>query len=45
VRDLQRHLKAPGLQLASKADENAAGPAAFVIMDPDGNRILADQHV
>ena len=45
VRDLQRHLKAQGVQLQVEADENTAGPASFIVVDPDGNPILVDQHV
>ena len=45
VRELQRRLKANGVTLVSEADENGAGPASFVVLDPDGNSILVDQHV
>jgi lactoylglutathione lyase len=45
VRDLQRQLKAQGVQLMTKADETSTGPASFAAMDPDGNPILVDQHV
>jgi lactoylglutathione lyase len=45
VRDLQRQLKAEGVQLISEADEATTGPASFVATDPDGNPILVDQHV
>src|SRR5262249_38064800 len=45
VRDLQRQLKAAGMQIAKEADETTKGPAAFVVYDPDGNQILVDQHV
>ena len=45
VRDLQRQLKAQGVQLVQEADENTTGPASFVAVDPDGNPILVDQHV
>ena len=45
VRDLQRQLKAEGVQLVSEADEATTGPASFVAVDPDGNPILVDQHV
>ncbi len=44
VRDLQRQLKSQGMALASEADENSTGPASFMIIDPDGNPILVDQH-
>jgi catechol 2,3-dioxygenase-like lactoylglutathione lyase family enzyme len=45
VRDLQRRLKADGVQLQQEADESTTGPASFIIEDPDGNPILVDQHV
>ena len=45
VRDLQRELKARGVELAMEADESTTGPASFVAVDPDGNPILVDQHV
>ena len=45
VRELQRQLKAQGVELVSEADENTTGPASFSAVDPDGNPILVDQHV
>ena len=45
VRELQRQLKAQGVQLQLQADESATGPASFIAIDPDGNPILVDQHV
>ncbi len=45
VRELQRQLKAQGVQLVNEADESTTGPASFVAVDPDGNPILVDQHV
>jgi catechol 2,3-dioxygenase-like lactoylglutathione lyase family enzyme len=45
VRELQRQLKAQGVELMSEADESTTGPASFMVMDPDGNPILVDQHV
>ena len=45
VRDLQRQLKARGVELISEADESSTGPASFMVVDPDGNTILVDQHV
>lgn len=45
VRELQRQLKAQGVEMVSQADEDGSGPASFVIVDPDGNAILVDQHV
>ena len=45
VRDLQRQLKAQGVQFQVQADESTAGPASLIAVDPDGNPILVDQHV
>lgn len=45
VRELQRQLKARGINLISEADESSTGPASFMMVDPDGNTILVDQHV
>jgi hypothetical protein len=45
VRELQRQLKAGGVQLISEADEGTTGPASLMLVDPDGNTILLDQHV
>src|SRR5687768_15065258 len=45
VREIQKTLKASGLALATEADESTTGPAALMLMDPDGNPILIDQHV
>ena len=45
VRELQRQLKAQGVQLQLEADESTTGPASFVAVDPDGNSIYVDQHV
>ncbi len=45
VRDLQRQLKARGLEMSVEADESGSGPASFILTDPDGNAILVDQHV
>jgi lactoylglutathione lyase len=45
VRELQRQLKAQGVQLVNEADESTTGPASFIAVDPDGNPVLVDQHV
>ncbi len=45
VRDLQRQLKALDVEFVSEADESTSGPASIVVIDPDGNPILVDQHV
>lgn len=45
LREIQRQLKAQGVELVSEADERTTGPASFMAVDPDGNPILVDQHV
>jgi catechol 2,3-dioxygenase-like lactoylglutathione lyase family enzyme len=45
VRELQRRLKAQGVAFHTEADESTTGPASFVVVDPDGNPVLVDQHV
>jgi catechol 2,3-dioxygenase-like lactoylglutathione lyase family enzyme len=45
VREIQRTLQARGLPLTSAADESSTGPASLMLIDPDGNPILIDQHV
>lgn len=45
VRALQREFKRRGLALAVEADEASTGPASLMLVDPDGNQILVDQHV
>ncbi|HEY9498726.1 MAG TPA: VOC family protein [Terrimesophilobacter sp.] len=44
VRDLQRQLKAAGVTFVSEAEEQSEGPASFIVVDPDGNPVLVDQH-
>jgi catechol 2,3-dioxygenase-like lactoylglutathione lyase family enzyme len=45
IRDLQRRLKTQGMQFQQEADESTTGPASFIVVDPDGNPVLVDQHV
>lgn len=45
VREIQKRLKEGGIVPVKPADENGTGPDSFVIVDPDGNQILFDQHV
>ena len=45
VRELQRRLKAAGIEPVVAADESTKGPAYMTVIDPDGNPILIDQHV
>ena len=43
VRELQRQLKAQGVELQPQADETTTGPAYFIAVDPDGNPMLGAQ--
>ncbi|MFJ3516058.1 MULTISPECIES: VOC family protein [unclassified Streptomyces] len=45
IRDVQRWLKARGVELLTEVDESGSGPGSFLILDPDGNPVLFDQHV
>ncbi len=44
VREIAAELKEAGLELAREELDGEAGPGSFVVMDPDGNPILVDQH-
>ena len=44
VRDIQKALKDRGIKVAQEADDGTRGPASCMIVDPDGNPILIDQH-
>lgn len=45
VRVLQRRLEASGVTPVKRADDPGSGPDSFVVVDPDGNPVLIDQHV
>ncbi|MGY3437199.1 MULTISPECIES: VOC family protein [unclassified Marinovum] len=45
IRALQDDLKAAGVTFDQEADPDSTGPASFVVIDPDGNPVLVDQHV
>lgn len=44
VREIQKYLKKQGVQIEEEIDESTSGPASIVLIDPDGNPILIDQH-
>jgi lactoylglutathione lyase len=44
VREVQRGLRAQGIEPKLVADEASSGPASLMVVDPDGNEILIDQH-
>ncbi|MEY8096739.1 VOC family protein [Falsihalocynthiibacter sp. S25ZX9] len=45
VRVLQKAFAERGLDAGQPIDPDSQGPASFMIVDPDGNPILIDQHV
>jgi catechol 2,3-dioxygenase-like lactoylglutathione lyase family enzyme len=45
IREIQKQLKAQGVELTSEVDENSSGPGSLIAIDPDGNTLLLDQHV
>lgn len=45
IRKIQKHLIDNGLKLERETDENTSGPASIVLVDPDGNPVLIDQHI
>ena len=44
VRDIQKELKSNEVKINTEADEKTKGPAFIELTDPDGNKILIDQH-
>ena len=44
VREIQRELKARGIELTREADPDNSGPEHITLIDPDGNPVLIDQH-
>lgn len=44
VRAVQKQLKSRGAQMVMEADEDGSGPAAAMLLDPDGNPVLLDQY-
>ena len=44
VREMQKQLKAAGVEFQSEVDESTTGPGNCMLTDPDGNQIMLDQH-
>ncbi len=44
VRKIQKELKKKNIDILQPADEDTTGPASFMVVDPDGNPVLFDQH-
>lgn len=45
IRAIQQHLREQGIEPVVAADPQSDGPAHCMVVDPDGNQILLDQHV
>ena len=45
VREIQRRLRAAGIEIATEVDASGTGPGFFIVADPDGNPVFVDQHV
>ncbi len=45
IRDIQNQLKSQGLDLTTEVDASTSGAGSLIVLDPDGNPILFDQHV
>jgi len=45
VREIQKTLDERDVAIKTRADSSTDGPASLVLVDPDGNPILIDQHV
>jgi len=41
----ERFSETRNISLAAEVDESTTGPASLMLLDPDGNPILLDQHV
>jgi catechol 2,3-dioxygenase-like lactoylglutathione lyase family enzyme len=44
VRKIQSQLKNKGISIAPEVDDKTSGPGFIMLSDPDGNKILIDQH-
>jgi lactoylglutathione lyase len=45
AREILEAVKEQGIDTMNETVEGESGPASFVMVDPDGNPILIDQHV
>lgn len=45
VREHQRRLKSKGLTVTTEVDQSGTGRGTVMLLDPDGNPVLIDQHV
>ena len=45
VRGIRKQVKAAGIETTGEENISGTGPASFMVIDPDGNPVLIDQHV
>ncbi|WP_215225483.1 VOC family protein [Echinicola shivajiensis] len=45
VRKIQEHVKNAGIIPEQEVEESGSGPGSVVLIDPDGNPVLIDQHI
>jgi lactoylglutathione lyase len=45
IRELERQLDAQGIEFTTRTEPGSTGPGSFIVVDPDGNPVLVDQHV
>lgn len=45
IRQIQQDMLDKGVEVDKVLDRDGTGPASFVVVDPDGNPILLDQHI
>ncbi|MGB0835009.1 MAG: VOC family protein [Psychrobium sp.] len=45
VRELHNRLQTNGVEIIEASISGESGPSSFSIKDPDGNKILFDQHI
>ena len=45
VRNIQQHLKENEIPLMQEVEAGTTGPGSIMLLDPDGNPVLIDQHV
>ncbi len=44
IRVIQESLRKAGIEIINEVDPETNGPGSFMVIDPDGNPILFDQH-
>lgn len=44
IRDIYKKLREEGIEIINEVNLETEGPGSFMVIDPDGNPILFDQH-